>query len=198
MIEVEKKFMVQHDEFARLTAGVRLLGEKKFTDVYYDASDYTLTKKDIWLRTRSGKFELKFPIAGAAAAQRVTVYDEIEDDAAICTKLGISAEAPLGELLTLAGYLPFATIETTRLKYEKDDFHIDADEADFDYSILEIELMVSSEGEVKSAEQRILEFAAVNGIPVSEKRLRGKVIEYIRRNDPTHFRALEKAWGITL
>jgi adenylate cyclase class IV len=147
---------------------------------------------------RSGKFELKFPIGGANDGRDMTAYDEIEDDAAIAAKLGISDNRPLGELLASLGYLPFATITTTRLKYEKEGFHIDVDRVDFGYTLLEIELMVPSEDQIKSAYQRVLDFATANNIPVSEKRIRGKVIEYLRLNDSEHFHALEIAWGVEL
>ena len=198
MIEIEKKFSVNQDGLARLIAGAHLLGEKKFTDVYYDTADYALTKKDIWLRSREGRFELKFPVAGANEGRDMTAYDEIEDDAGIAAKLGISGGGQLGALLQALGYLPFATITTTRMKYEKEGFHIDIDKTDFEYALLEIELMISSEKEIDAGYQRILNFAAANGIPVSEKRTRGKVIEYLWRNNPDHFRALETAWNTVL
>ena len=198
MIEVEKKFIVSQDELARLTAGAHLLGKIKHTDVYYDTVDYALTKKDIWLRSRSGRFELKFPISVVAAADRVVAYDEIENDAAICAKLGIFDGAPLAQSLAALGYSPFATITTARLTYEKENFHIDVDNADFGYSVLEIELMVSADNEVKAAYQKILDFAVAHGISIPKKRTRGKVIEYIRRNDPRHLRALEEAWKTEL
>ena len=198
MIEVEKKFLVGEDELARLIRGANFLNETKHTDIYYDTADHALTKKDTWLRTRSGKFELKFPVSAVGAEQRIVAYDEIENDAEICAKLGIPDAEPLEKVLARLGYAPFATITTTRMKYEKDGFHIDVDSADFGYAVLEIELMVPSDDAVKAAYQRILDFATVNGIPIPKKRNRGKVIEYLRRNDPEHYRALEKAWGVEL
>jgi predicted adenylyl cyclase CyaB len=198
MIEVEKKFKAEKNELARLIAGAHFLREDKHTDVYYDTADYALTKRDIWLRMRSGKFELKYPIGAADAVHDVTVYDEIENDAAIAAKLGMPTDKSLQDVLVSLGYVPFATITTTRAKYEKDGFHIDIDEADFGYSILEIELMVSDKNEVDSAGGHILDFAAKNGISVSEKQVRGKVREYIRLNNPRQARILEEAWGIAL
>lgn len=198
MIEVEKKFIVQHDELTRLIRGAHFLGETKHTDVYYDTADYSLTRNDIWLRSRSGKFELKFPVNTIGAQHRIISYDEIENDAAICAKLGISDGKTLKTSLVSLGYSPFATITTTRLKYEKDNFHIDVDSADFGYTVLEVELMVDSEDKVKATYQRILDFAAANRIPIPERRTRGKVIEYLWRNNPKHFHALEKAWGVVL
>jgi adenylate cyclase class IV len=141
---------------------------------------------------------LKFPLAGANEGQDMTAYDEIEDDAAIAAKLGIPGAGPLEKLLAPLGYLPFATITTIRSKYEKEGFHIDVDKVDFGYTLLEIELMVASGDEIKPAYQRVLDFAAANRISVSEKRIRGKVVEYLRRNNPDHFHTLEKAWGVEL
>ena len=61
MIEVEKNFAVTEKDKACLIEDAVLLYKKVFTDVYYDSSDYALTGKDFWLRTREGKFELKVP-----------------------------------------------------------------------------------------------------------------------------------------
>ncbi len=198
MIEVEKKFKAEKNELARLIAGAHFLREDKHTDVYYDTADYALTKKDIWLRMRSGKFELKYPIGAMDAVHDMTVYDEIENDVAIAAKLGMPVDVPLKDVLLSSGYVPFATITTTRAKYEKNDFHIDVDEADFGYRILEIELMVSDKHEVESARRRILDFAAKNGVSIPEEQVRGKVREYIRLNNPQQARILEKAWGIAI
>jgi predicted adenylyl cyclase CyaB len=195
MIEVEKKFKAEKNELARLIAGAHFLREDKHTDIYYDTADYDLTRKNIWLRTRVGKFELKYPVGTGDGSHGVTVYDEIEDDAAIAAKLGMPTDKPLQDVLISLGYAPFATITTTRAKYEKDGFHIDVDEADFGYGILEIELMVSDKDEVESAERRILAFAVTNGVSVSDDRVRGKVLEYIKRNNPQQAHILEEAWG---
>ena len=197
MIEVEKKFIVGQDELARLIAGARFLGAEKHTDVYYDTPDHALTKRSIWLRARSGKFELKFPMDVTHQERSVTSYDEIEDDALIAQKLGFPAGEPLSQALASRGYCPFARIATDRSKYGKDGFHIDVDRTDFGYSVVEIELMIADEQDIAPARQRILDFAEKQGIPATEV-VRGKVIEYLRRNDSAHFHALEKAWGVKL
>ena len=61
MIEVEKKFILTTEQEKSLIEGADFLGEKKFTDIYYDDEDFSLTKKDLWLRNREGRFELKIP-----------------------------------------------------------------------------------------------------------------------------------------
>lgn len=197
MIEVEKKFIVKQDELARLIAGAHFLGAEKHTDVYYDTPDHELTKRSVWLRARSGKFELKFPMDVTHQERSVTSYDEIEDDASIAQKLGFPAEEPLGQALTSRGYRPFAKITTDRAKYEKEGFHIDVDRTDFGHSVVEIELMVAEKSDMPVAKKRIMDFAEKQGIPTTEI-VRGKVIEYLRRNNPDHFHVLEKAWGVEL
>jgi predicted adenylyl cyclase CyaB len=197
MIEVEKKFGIEQDELARLTHGARFLGAEKHTDVYYDTADHALTKRSIWLRARSGKFELKFPMDITRREKGVTSYDEIEDDAPISQKLGFPAGEPLSQALASRGYRPFARITTDRSKYEKEGFHIDVDRTDFGHSVVEIELMIAEKSDMPAAKKRIVNFAEKQGIPTTEI-VRGKVIEYLRRNDPDHFHTLEKAWGVKL
>jgi len=197
MIEVEKKFAVGQGELAHLLAGAHFLGEVKHTDIYYDTANRDLTKQSIWLRAREGRFELKVPMEIDNQMRDVTSYDEIEDDVLIAEKLGFPADKPLGQMLDSQGYRPFATITTTRSKHEKEGFHIDVDRTDFGHDIVEIEVMVPGKEDMAVARQRILDFAVAQGIPI-EKHIRGKVIEYLRRNDPEHFHALEKAWGVEL
>ncbi|MGB7957787.1 MAG: CYTH domain-containing protein [Minisyncoccia bacterium] len=197
MIEIEKKFIIQQNELAHLIAGAHFLGTEKHTDIYYDTVDHVLTKRSIWLRARSGKFELKFPMGATRKKMGVTSYDEIEDDPLITQKLGFPEGRPLDRTLASLGYRPFATITTTRSKYEKEGFHIDVDDTDFGHSVVEIELMIADERGMAAATKRILDFAAAQGISIAEN-IRGKVIEYLRRNDIEHYHALEKTWGVEL
>lgn len=199
MIEVEKKFKVQPGDLGRLLRGATKMDEIEFTDVYYDTRAHDLTLKSIWLRSRENRFELKFPMGVMADKARFTQYDEIEDDGLIAARLGITpGEKPLVEALASRGYLPFATIRTKRQKYKKEGLNIDVDEADYGWSVVEIEAMVGDTKEVEEAYGRIIGLAVAAGIAVGKEPVRGKVIEYIRRNDPAHFAALEKAWGIPL
>ena len=64
-IEVERKF--EPEDAAQLRArieqnGGALLGEKSFTDIYYDTAECSLTRRDMWLRSRDGAWELKLPV----------------------------------------------------------------------------------------------------------------------------------------
>jgi len=64
MLEIERKFLTPPDLLARVAAaGGRSLGEKVFTDTYFDnPRSYCLSTKDCWLRKRESAFELKVPL----------------------------------------------------------------------------------------------------------------------------------------
>ena len=196
MIEVEKKFILENKDLKRLISEAEFISTNEFTDVYYDDQDYSLTKNDIWLRSRSDRFELKFPVLSEAAHSFINLYDEIYNEPEMCTKLKIEFRKSLEHSLKSSGYNPFCSIITTRTKYKKDNFIIDIDRVDFGYQLAEIELQVSSEKEVEEASNKIINFAKSYGLKI--KPIRGKVIEYIRRNNPNHFEALKSAYGINL
>jgi len=67
---------------------------------------------------------------------------------------------------------------------------------DFGYNLAEIELLVNSQKETKEASQKIINFAKSHGLEIIP--VRGKVIEYIRRNNPDHFKTLELSYGFSL
>lgn len=120
MIEVEKNFAVTAQDKKRLISGTTFLYKKVFTDVYYDSSDYALTGKDFWLRTREGKFELKVPQNIVHISERATdQYRELETDEEIAQELGLSLAKPLSEAIKERGFTSVATITTTRERYQK-------------------------------------------------------------------------------
>ena len=64
-IEVEKKFAPPDmDTLSERIAslGGTTIGEKSFTDVYYDTADCALTRRDMWLRCRDDEWELKLRV----------------------------------------------------------------------------------------------------------------------------------------
>ncbi len=193
MIEVEKKFTLSDDDKTRVIQDAEFLGEESFTDTYYDTSDFNLTANDKWLRLRGDKFELKLPMndSKGASHKKLDQYEDLDTDEAILRALGLSPDGSLKQILEVNGYEPFSTFTTTRKKYKKGDFVIDLDEMDFGYSIGEIELMVSDQSEVPEALERILAFAQKYGLSIAP--VRGKVIEYIKRNNPIHYKTLEEA-----
>lgn len=189
MIEVEKNFDLRPGDKERLTDGAEFVRKKTFTDVYYDNAEYYLTGRDYWLRKRDDRFELKVPLNKEGIGDRQTdQYRELETDGEIAEELGLIIKTDLAAALAEAGYAPFARIVTARETYQKGDFHLDFDEMDFGFTTFEPELMVSDESQVAAAEERIMRFAKDHAITAGKGR--GKVIEYIFRHDPAHYRAL--------
>lgn len=189
MIEVEKKFILTDEQQEKLTEGADFLGEKLFTDTYFDDSIYSLTTKDLWLRERSERFELKVTMNVSIEERVSDQYRELETESEIAQQLNLSADIPLVHALKDKGYVPFITVTTTRKKYKKDGFSIDLDTMDFGYNIVEIEYMTDDESKIIEATDKIIECAKSYGI-TSNGFVRGKVAEYLRRNNPAHFQAL--------
>ena len=190
MIEVEKKFILLKDQEKFLVDGAEFLGEKIFTDVYYDTEDFSLTRNDKWLRARENKFEFKISL-DRRVGREIDLYDEIEDESEIRKRLNLSDEKNMDEVLLKNGYSKFCICKTKRKKYKKDSFGIDidfVDFGDFNYELAEIELMVNDKSETQEALEKIISFAKFNNLTIGY--VRGKVIEYLLRKKPKHFRAL--------
>ena len=194
MIEVEKKFALTEDATDALLKDADFVSEKIFTDVYYDTPSFDLTRKDIWLRARSGKWELKIALS-AANTRKSDQYRELETEKEIAEYLNLSLAASLSDALKSARYMSFGSLTTTRKKYKNGDFVIDIDSLDFGYEIAEIELMVSDVSEIDAATEKIISFAKEHSLPWGYTH--GKVIEYLKRKAPAHFDVLVKA-GVTL
>ncbi len=60
-IEIERKFRVTDSIIAYCENHATHKTYVEFTDTYYDNTSYDLTRKDMWLRERNGKWELKLP-----------------------------------------------------------------------------------------------------------------------------------------
>lgn len=190
MIEVEKKFKLSEDDTLNLLKGAEFLGEKKFIDIYYDRDDYNLSKNDIWLRNRNGKWDLKIPkhVIGKDLTQQ---YQEIEGEDKIREVFGLPVKNDFVLDIKEFGYEVFCRCETFRKKYQKEGFNIDidlVDYGDFEYSLAEIELMVESEELMNMAAKKIEEFATNSGL--KNAYVRGKVREYLFRKRPKHFKAM--------
>lgn len=193
MIEVERKFKLTPEEEQHLLEGAEFLAEKKFTDEYYDASDFALSRKDWWLRKRAGKFELKIGKKDSTHSLSDT-YQELEDDASILQALGLSGTVITDESLRVAGYEAFCSLTTVRRHYTKEGFTIDidsttsTDDPAYRYEGAEIELLLDDVSKRDEAIKRIVQFAERHGLTF--KRFPGKVFSYIERYRPEHFQAL--------
>ena len=192
MIEVEKKFILTSDQEKALTEGAEFLGEKKFTDSYYDDAEYSLTKQDIWFRNRDGKFELKLPMNVSIEERVSDQYKEVEDEKEIKEYFKFDASKSIMNLLEERGYKPFCVMTTTRRKYQKEGFGIDLDIIDFGYTVAEIEYMAKEKEDLREVTNKIIEFAKEHNI-ITNSVVRGKGAEYLRRYNPKHFQALIEA-----
>jgi len=194
MIEIEKKFVLTPAQEKYLKKGAKFLGENVFTDTYFDKSDYELTKNDIWLRTRDKQVELKMPIeagdeTGKASCNR---YEEFILENEVRQMLNLPKGNELLIDLKTADYKPFASITTRREKFKKNQFNIDIDTCDFGYSIVEIELIIEDKIQISDAEKQIFAFAEKQNF--STKPVHGKVIEYLLRKAPEHYKILQEYW----
>jgi len=188
MIEVEKKFILTPEQEKGLVDGAEFLGEKQFTDIYYDDIEFSLTTKDIWLRERSGRFELKLPMNESLEKRILDQYRELDVEDDILAHFGARGVS-IKDFLIEKGYKPFCEITTTRRKYKKEGFGIDLDVMDFGYTVAEIEYMTDNESKIQEVTNTIIAFAEKNNI-ISKNVIRGKVVEYLRMNNLKHFQAL--------
>jgi thiamine-triphosphatase len=188
MIEIEKKFSLTEDQLKKIEKLAKFVSKKSFTDIYFDDENYSLTKKDWWLRRRDANFELKIPI-GMFNKRILNVYNELTEIEEIAKKIGIR-EDNLNFISELEknNFIPFCQIITTRKKYTLDGFTIDIDEMDYGYSICEIEKMAEKESNVDKITAEILEFSHSLGLEI--KQVKGKVKEYLWRNNRAHYDAL--------
>ena len=189
MIEVEKKFIGDNpDDVKRLLEGAEFMGEKTFADDYYDTDKLDLALKNIWLRSRDGKWELKFPY-------NYDAWHELETESEIADYLKLPKDISLTQALENTGYKIFVPYTTTRKKYKKGEFTIDVDSLDFGYEMIEIELMVNDISEADEAVSKIIDFAKQYNLEV--KSVRGKAQEYLLRHKKEHYDTLVKAGVIT-
>jgi hypothetical protein len=112
------------------------VSETVFTDSYWDVGDCDLMRKDVWLRQRSGLWELKLPITPhtspkstitAATSGSSTVYRELTAVRDIVAALrsvnsllaDVQADscAALTAAVQQAGGSPFAKFSTRRRKF---------------------------------------------------------------------------------
>jgi adenylate cyclase class IV len=193
MIEVEKQFVIDAAARERLIAAAEFVGEVKNHDTYYDTADFSLTTKDIWLRNRNGRFELKVGVNETRAQHegKALRYEEIEDEAGIRDRLSLAGSGGLADDLRAAGYAPYGSWVVTRTKYKKGDFTVDFDSVDFGYEVVEIELLVEEGSDLAAASARIVNFAREHGLKMEP--VRGKNSTYLLRNNKRHFDALVAA-----
>lgn len=156
------------------------LAQREFKDQYFDSPTFDLTLRDVWLRKRKGCWELKCPASAGeteaasggptgAAAALCSRYREITDLPQIQQRVreelrgdgerSASPPADDGEEswpsgMNLGCFAEFTTVRRS-FALEEDGVQVDLDQADFGYSVGEIEVLVPEGGDVQSALEKI-------------------------------------------
>ena len=151
MIEVEKKFKPNAEQLNAMITDAEFLGEKILHDVYYDYPDYRMFKKGTRLRNRNGDWELKVG-SGGGVAEELETEEEIKNF--------FNIQNPLVDFIK-ENMKPFIDYTTKRKKYKNGEFEICIDELDFGLNVVEVEIMVANEDDVK---EKIVEFGKSFGL----------------------------------
>lgn len=220
-VEVERKFVCNADTVKTLEEiGAVCLAQREFKDQYFDSPTFDLTLRDVWLRKRKGCWELKCPASAGeteeasggptgAAAALCSRYREITDLPQIQQRVREelrgdgerSAYPPADDDdddeeswpsgMNLGCFAEFTTVRRS-FALEEDGVQVDLDQADFGYSVGEIEVLVPEGGDVQSALEKIGRTARKLGV-ASDQRVEGKMNVYLKRNHPEHYARLLSA-----
>lgn len=199
MIEVEAKCILTPTSKAALLHDAVLQNEKEFVVEFWDNDSWDLGLKNVTLKKKNGKFELKVPTTANDPTSFTASMDELTSDESIYQALQLKQVQDLESDLRAQGYSPRANIHTVRTTYHKEGFIIDLDattlpilkdNSNVQYEIAEIELQVNTKDEVHVAHEKISEFAQRNGITISNSR--GKYLQFIYLNYPDHYQNIVK------
>src|SRR6266567_4270401 len=106
MFEVEKKFKLTKKQQVKLLEDAKFLGEKTFTDIYYDSDKFSLGLNDMWLRKRDEHFNLKIPMR-EQKNEMINKYHEVEGEMAIREIFAVPVVADFEKDLESFGHKPF-------------------------------------------------------------------------------------------
>ncbi|XP_031150463.1 thiamine-triphosphatase isoform X4 [Sander lucioperca] len=214
-VEVERKFVCNADTLKTLEKIGVCLCQRQFCDQYFDTPKFELTLRDLWLRKRKECWELKCPTAvngtketsgeqskAAALCSRykeITNLPEIQlrvkevlkdvcDDRETETSRSQEDESWLSKM-NLVCFAEFTTVRRSFTVEEEEGVQIDLDQADFGYSVGEIEVLVPEGGDVQSALEKIERMAGMLGL-TGDQRVEGKMNVYLKRNYPEHYAKL--------
>ena len=140
--ELEQKFLVPEDYSSILEDnGAVKKSEKLLEDEYYDTDSFELQNKDVWLRKRGEKFELKIAPPGEAHErdiQGMTQCREVEGKEDVVKELSKIVETKIEDMQILV------KVSASRESWVLDDFTIVIDKIIEDgWSVGEIEPMAT-------------------------------------------------------
>ena len=180
MIEIETHFQLNKEQLGRVLIDAEFVGIVENHDIYFDFPDFRLAKKEVKLRKRNGLFELKIE-----KSKKVEEEIESEDEIKVYFDTALSIEEFVKEtMIVLTDY------KTKRTHYRKGEFNIDIDECDFGYGVIEIELMIKKENEIKNGEEKMKKFIIENRLV--NVTMMGKRKTYLLKNNPELF---DKIYG---
>ena len=179
---------------------------KTFTDIYFDTSEYYYTQRDIWIRQRGNKFEIKYP-APQGHNGGIRSYLELTADQDILNFLHIvdNEQLPMSAVFHRNGLTAFAQITTTRATYNvtlpittsptnQHVFKLDIDSAVLEcqgaisnYDVAELELAHPTEGMTTlDIFHDIMNQLSIDSNCLQQS-LNGKLVEALLRHNKPHY-----------
>ncbi|XP_067130701.1 thiamine-triphosphatase-like isoform X2 [Centruroides vittatus] len=191
-LEIERKFIIPNNCEEKIKdLGGHLEEEEEFTDHYYDTSNYKLTLKDRWLRSRSGKWQMKYPMCEKVGDRSTTKYYETEKENEIISILNQFGDRCFEKVqdFVRSECQPIAVIRTRRKTYKIKDARVCLDLTDFGFQTGEVEVIVREEKNFSEALQFVNELAfKLGGSAIAE----GKVENYLRTRKSSLYDLLVK------
>ncbi|KAF2464882.1 uncharacterized protein BDR25DRAFT_203655, partial [Lindgomyces ingoldianus] len=147
-LEVERKFLPTAESIARLRANLDQprfrniceLGTCKIHEIYYDRNDW-LSSQGIYVRLRNGKWEAKVRKGGDYTNSRFEEYDDVEEIRSVVRE-ALDKTGGYADTWQM-GLSPMAEFKTQRESWDVNGFRVVIDEADFGYTVGEVELCQS-------------------------------------------------------
>lgn len=153
---VKRKYLItaNSEDMLQKIGGV-FLETETLIDEYLDDKNYSLTLSDCWLRLRNKKFEMKINAAfgcgpnKSPSVEMLTNENEIQEmlmkkyARKLEQKRRVS-ERQLDVLIDALDISEFVTFETSRKKYQMNDFIVTLDVTNFGFQVGEIEIVANS------------------------------------------------------
>lgn len=153
---VKRKYLItaNSEDMLQNIGGV-FLETETLIDEYLDDKNYSLTLSDCWLRLRNKKFEMKINAAfgvgpnKSPSVEMLTNENEIQEmlmkkyARKLEQKRRVS-ERQLDVLIDALDISEFVTFETSRRKYQMNDFIVTLDVTNFGFQVGEIEIVANS------------------------------------------------------
>jgi adenylate cyclase class IV len=190
MTEVEYKFVADQRAREQLEPFLTLESTKSVQDTYYDSHDFTLLKKDQWLRRRGNAWELK--IQAGTAGESIQSYTEVSDVDSIADILSIDLQGrSFEDAISVTQFRKAIVLHTERTTFRHTEGYtvvydtVTSPDHDFNYTLGEIEIMVEG-SDVQGAQTKIEQLVREYNLVETE----GKVFVYMKEHLPELYEVL--------